>query len=166
MHLLRLQRTLTGTAGLTAMALLAGSGIVLAQDASPAPSDSMMAGDSQAHPLHIHAGTCDQLGDIVFPLGEISTDLMVNGEPAGGDPLGGISDQKVALNMTVVAATLADLTASPHAINIHQSDADMSTYIACGDIGGIDFDNGTMVDPPRRAQRQWLRRRRPAQGDR
>ncbi len=150
MYLLPHRRIMSGAAAISAMALLASSGIVLAQDQSPdmspaAQADGTMAAGSQAHPLHIHAGTCDQLGDVIFPLGEISTDLMVNGEPAGGTPLGGVSDQKVAVNMTVVAATLAELTASPHAINIHQSEADMGTRVACGDISGVVFDTGTLV---------------------
>lgn len=50
---------------LTAFALgfsIGGSGFVLAQDTPVV---------EVAHPAHIHAGTCDSLGDVVFPLARI-----------------------------------------------------------------------------------------------
>jgi len=141
----RPQRLLSGAAAVTATALLASSGIAFAQEESPAatqdPATNGEAGSSaQAHPLHIHDGSCDQLGDVKFPLGEISTDLMVHGEA-----IGGAEDQEVALNLTLVAATLDDLTGAPHAINIHQSEEDMDTHLACGDITGSVIDGDTLV---------------------
>jgi hypothetical protein len=138
----RPQRILTGAAAVTATALLASSGIAFAQDESPAPDPAMTNGNgsAQAFPLHIHAGTCEQLGDVVFPLGEISTDLSVHGEAVGG-----AEDQMVALNVTLVAASIGDLTGAEHAISIHQSEEDLANIIACGDITGSVFDGGTMV---------------------
>jgi len=141
----RPQRLLTGAAAVTATALLASSGIAFAQEESPATEDPAatngeVASSAQAHPIHIHDGSCDQLGDVKYPLGAISTDLMVHNEAVGG-----AEDQEVALNLTLVAATLADLTSAPHAINIHQSEEDMDTHLACGDIAGSIIDGGTLV---------------------
>jgi hypothetical protein len=139
----RPQRILTGAAAVTATALLASSGIAFAQDESPAPDPAMTngeAGSAQAYPLHIHEGSCEQLGAVVYPLGEISTDLNVHGET-----IGGAEDQMVALNVTLVAASIDDLTGAEHAISIHQSEEDLANIIACGDITGSVFDGGTMV---------------------
>jgi hypothetical protein len=154
-------RILTGAAAVTATALLASSSIALAQEESPAledptaPNGEAVNGSAQAHPLHIHDGSCDQLGDVKYPLGEISTDFMVHGEAIGvsddqqvdeeGQPVDGTERQQVALNLTLVAASLDDLTGAPHAINIHQSEEDMGTNIACGDITGSVFDGGTLA---------------------
>ncbi len=139
----RPQRLLSGAAAVAATALLASSGIAFAQEESPAtedPGTGEVASSAEAHPIHIHDGSCDQLGDVKYPLGAISTDLMVHNEAVGG-----AEDQEVALNLTLVAATLADLTSAPHAINIHQSEEDMDTHLACGDITGSIVDSGTLV---------------------
>jgi hypothetical protein len=130
---------------ISALALVGTSGAALAQDESPAAQDAETATQGQAHPLHIHSGTCDQLGDIVFPLGEISQELMVHGEAAGDDMVGSMTEQPVALNVTAVAATIDDLTGEDHAINIHRSEEAMGEYIACGDIGGTRIDGNTLV---------------------
>jgi hypothetical protein len=129
-------KSLIGGATIGAMALMASSGAVFAQDESPATSPAAAEGGAQAHPLHIHLGTCAELGDVLFPLGVISEDLMVNGSAAAGDEVGTVSGDPVMLNVTVVDASISDLVDSEHAINIHQSEEDIQTYIACGDIGG------------------------------
>lgn len=68
-----------------------------------------------AQPAHIHKGSCDELDPTpAFPL-----DSTKNGR----------SD-------TVVEASLDDLQASAYAINIHESEADPKTYVACGDLTG------------------------------
>jgi hypothetical protein len=146
----RPQHILTGAAAVTATAILVSSGIAVAQEESPAMEDPATTngeaasnGSAQAHPLHIHAGSCEQLGDVLYPLGEISTDLNVHGEAVGGAEDQG--DQMVALNLTLVAASLGDLTGAEHAISIHQSEEDLATIIACGDIAGSVFDGGSLL---------------------
>jgi hypothetical protein len=140
----RPQRILTGAAAVTATALLASSGIAFAQEESPDPAmTNGEAVSAQAYPLHIHEGNCEQLGNVVYPLGEISTDLNVHGEALGGAE--GQEDRMVALNVTLVAASLDDLTGAEHAISIHQSEEDLANIIACGEISGSFFDGGTLV---------------------
>jgi ABC-type glycerol-3-phosphate transport system substrate-binding protein len=63
-------------------------------------------------PAHIHTGTCAQLGDVAFPLTNVE---------------GGSSE-------TEVSTSLDDLQAADFAINVHKSEADIGTYVACGDI--------------------------------
>jgi hypothetical protein len=63
-------------------------------------------------PAHIHSGSCAELGDVVHPLTNIE---------------GGSSE-------TDVAASLEDLQAGDFAVNVHMSEADIGTYVACGDI--------------------------------
>jgi hypothetical protein len=63
-------------------------------------------------PAHIHTGTCAELGDVVHPLSNVE---------------GGSSE-------TDVAASLEDLQGAAFAVNVHMSEADIGTYVACGDI--------------------------------
>ena len=63
-------------------------------------------------PAHIHSGSCDELGDVVNPLSNVE---------------GGASE-------TTVAAPLADLQGAAFAINVHESEAAIQNYVACGEI--------------------------------
>lgn len=66
---------------------------VIAQ--SPAPTMAAQTG-AVAHPAHIHNGTCDQLGDVVYPLNDLvppgaagtatagSQNTMMEATPASG----------------------------------------------------------------------------------
>lgn len=64
-------------------------------------------------PAHIHSGSCDTLGNIVYPLSNV-----VNGK-----------------SITTINVTMAKLLSSlPLAINVHQSAADINTYTSCGNI--------------------------------
>jgi plastocyanin len=89
------------------------------------------------HPAHIHNGTCAELGEIVAPLGNVSTGYTVEGtDAAGADSVGSASSIPVALSVTTVSLALADILAGDHAIMVHESEENMGNYIACGNIGG------------------------------
>ncbi len=65
-------------------------------------------------PMHIHQGTCAHLSPAPkYPLTSA----------AGGSS-----------TTLVKGATLAELLASPFAINVHKSATDLKTYVSCGDI--------------------------------
>lgn len=68
---------------------------------------------SITRPNHIHAGTCDNLGGVEYPL----TDVM---------------DEAT----TVVDVDLATLLEGNFAVNIHMSADEIGTFIACGNIEG------------------------------
>jgi hypothetical protein len=111
------------------------------------------------YPGHIHAGSCETLGDVVFPLNNARVDGMMmdmmagtpEGEMAMGEEMGSESRIPVATSLTVVDASLDDILAGEHAINYHESDENIQNYIACGDIGGAVMtmpgmgDDGTLV---------------------
>jgi hypothetical protein len=76
--------------------------------------DVLVEGATGDHPMHLHAGTCAELGDIVVPL----NDVNAQGES--------VTDVPIALSTI--------LEQGPHAINIHLSADEIQTYIACGDV--------------------------------
>lgn len=65
-------------------------------------------------PLHIHAGRCGH----------------INPDPAWAlAPL-----DHSGRSVTVVPVPLSTLEATPYAINVHQSAADLAVYVACGNL--------------------------------
>lgn len=110
-------------------AVAAFAALTLATPASFAQTP--IAGDSASHPAHIHSGSCPEPGDVVLPL-ENLTDLSATGEVVGSDAVVATVSSR-----TVVDAPLSDILATDHAVNVHLSDDDMGTYIACGNIGGV-----------------------------
>jgi hypothetical protein len=93
--------------------------------------------EAEAHPAHIHSGTCDQLGDVVYPLADVT---YPTGEQMGA---GGGHEVKIS-EMNHVDAPLQEIIDGGHAINVHLSAEEIGTYIACGNIGGIvhERENG------------------------
>jgi plastocyanin len=94
---------------------------------------ALAAQDEAPHPAHIHAGTCAELGDVVFPLTDVAS---AEGESSGPD-----SAHPVKISETEIEAPLQDIIDGGHAINVHLSADEIGTYIACGDIGGVVQDN-------------------------
>lgn len=90
------------------------------------------------HPAHIHAGTCDNLGDIVAPLNDVT-------ELTAGEVFGAPTAVLVKESETEVALPLGDILSAPHAINIHESADAIQNYIACGDIGGRVIDGDLAI---------------------
>jgi plastocyanin len=90
------------------------------------------------HPAHIHSGTCDNLGDIVAPLSDVT-------ELTAGESFGVPTAVLVKESDTDVALPLGDILAAPHAINVHESAEAIQNYIACGDIGGRVIDGDLVI---------------------
>jgi plastocyanin len=90
------------------------------------------------HPAHIHSGTCDNLGDIVAPLSDVT-------ELTAGESFGAESAVLVKESETDVASPLGDFLSAPHAINVHESAEAIQNYIACGDIGGRVIDGDLVI---------------------
>ena len=70
-------------------------------------------GFAEPMPAHIHEGTCADL------------------DPTPKYPL---NDVAAGSSNTVIEVTLDELTADPHAVNIHKSAAEAAVYVACADI--------------------------------
>jgi len=119
---------LGSVAALTALALLT-PGLAAQDDAA------------ESHPAHIHGGSCADLGDVVYPLTNIT--------PIGGDTerTGAASAIPVEGSTTVVDTPLQDLVDGDYAINVHLSADKIGTYIACGDIGGAVTTDEGETDP-------------------
>ena len=142
-----------------------------AQDAASTPGAMEMQG-THDHPAHIHSGTCDAIGDVVFPLENVASEGMMGTPMAGDDdsgmseaegtPMAGSDDEEmagddedmtgddsdmmgevVAMSTTTVDASLDDILAAEHAINVHESAEAIDVYIACGEITGT-ADNGQL----------------------
>ena len=116
-------------------ALFAAAIISLGASGSVIAQDEMGGGP---HPAHIHTGGCgDTLGEVVFPLNDIGSDMMMDGTPmAMGEMMGAASAIPVLASVTTVEAALADIVGGEHAINVHESPDNMGNYVACGAIGG------------------------------
>lgn len=103
-----------------------------------APETRAQAETDPPHPVHIHTGTCDNLGDVVVPL----EDIVLN---TAGETFGLDSAIPVEQSDTDVDLTMSDLLSSPHAINAHESADAIQNYIACGDIGGRVVDGDLLI---------------------
>jgi hypothetical protein len=92
---------------------------------------------AEVHPAHIHSGTCDQLGDVVYPLADVAAPTGEEMGAAGAHPV------KVS-EVNHVDVPLQEILDGGHAINVHLSAEEIGTYIACGNIGGVvhERENG------------------------
>ncbi len=137
MKLSSLRRFVAGAALATTLGL-GGAASALAQDSTP----------TSGHPIHIHEGTCAEVNpEPVAPL----FNLLPIGVERDDD--GGIAETpEVRGTLTVGDVTYSEsddvelawdaMLGSPHAIVVHESEEYMENYIACGDIGGVVFDDG------------------------
>ena len=93
--------------------------------------------DNEAHPAHVHSGTCDELGEVVYPLADIAYPTGEEMGAAGGHPVK-LSER------THLDVPLQEILDGDHAINVHLSADEIDAYIACGNIGGVvhERENG------------------------
>jgi hypothetical protein len=141
-------KRLTTIVALFATLLMAGvAGSVSAQDSATPAMDGHAMG-STAHPAHIHTGTCDTLGDVVYPLNDVTSgDAAAISEATpslamASTPVAGATLQ----SSTTVDAALDDIISGEHAINVHESAERIDVYIACGDVSGEAADGMLTVE--------------------
>lgn len=120
--------------------LVFGGGFALAQDSTPLAGEDEDMAAGVAHPAHIHTGTCDTLGDVVYPLNEVALPGRTVATPEDVVSSTPVAVNLVAESITTVDAPLEDLLATEHAIDVHLSADEIGTYIACGDITGDPVD--------------------------
>ncbi len=98
---------------------LGGSGVsgeaTLTETATGTHVSLMVEGNAGANPVHIHFGGCDTLGEVAAAL----TDIDASGA-----------------SETDVDLAFGELIASEYAINAHESAANITNYVACGNIVG------------------------------
>jgi hypothetical protein len=128
----RMIATAGGAAALAGMVALGGPA-AWAQDATPEAVET-----AAARPAHIHTGTCDEVGEVVAPL----TDLT----GAAGDRVGQARRAIPAeSSYTSVPMTLDAILGADHLVNVHLSAEEIGTYIACGEIGGSLTPDGAVI---------------------
>src|SRR5215207_2353686 len=81
---------------------------------------------------HIHAGTCEELGIVVYSFPDIRTYRLDEGEEAG---VGAIE-----LITGTTQIPLSELFGEPFSVHVHESAQNKQTYIACSDIGSRPAD--------------------------
>jgi hypothetical protein len=119
--------------------LLAASAGAHAQEATPTSGFDPTA----RFPVHIHAGTCDDPGDIAHDLGEGGYGLPVATDASTPDgatarQVGPESANPAIVARAAVDASLDDLAADAHVIDAHVAGGnDDTARMVCGVIGGF-----------------------------
>lgn len=117
--------------------LLGAGGAVLAQDATPEGETALPTREAPARPVHIHAGTCEELGEIVYPLNPI--------ELPQGEAIGDFDEAVVTgISYTPLEAPFPELIGGQYAVNVHFSEDQIGNYIACGEVGGVLTEQGAL----------------------
>ena len=118
-HLIQWRSThLAAAMALAALALLVPVSSAQTPEAEPAGA---------VHPVHIHSGTCAELGDVVVPLNDLAAPA---GEHTGPD-----SAVTVTLSENVIDMPLQEIIDGGHAINVHLSAEEIGGVITT-DEGG------------------------------
>ncbi|MCC6315432.1 MAG: cupredoxin family copper-binding protein [Thermomicrobiales bacterium] len=74
---------------------------------------------------HIHAGTCDELGIVVYSLAGLRSYRLETADGAVYELISGTAD-----------VALTDLFGEPFSVHVHESVANKQVYLACADVGG------------------------------
>ena len=117
-----------------------------AQGTASSPEASPAA---ESHPAHIHEGSCPEVGDVVYPLnnlepGGAEASPVAGPEGASATPWGETAGEDVVASSTTdVEASLDDILSGERAINVHESNENIQTYIACGNLTG-EPENGVL----------------------
>ncbi len=140
-------RPLLGAATTLLIGVALSGAMATAQEATPSATE--VTEGPVSLPTHIHSGTCDQLGDIVFPLGNVGLPASSHGTPvAGGTVATPAADQSmtgspdalpVYVSVTQLESSLDEILKGDHAINVHASEQQIDRYVACGNVGGTRY---------------------------
>lgn len=124
--------------GSLAIAVMLAAGLAVGMSGGVSAQSTPMAMSGTGHPAHVHSGLCPAPGAVVFPLTDVSAEMMSNGTPtAGSAVMGAQSAIPVEASITKIQTKLADIVDGNHSIVVHESAANIGNYIACGDIGGM-----------------------------
>ena len=89
-------------------------------------------------PIFLYAGSCDDLGDIQWPLNYLMS--------PGGEEGGSSDSDRTEYSFTAnVPLTIDLMLEGDFAINVHESNENLDNLIACGNIGGVADAVGQLV---------------------
>lgn len=158
----RSTRRVAALAVLTALCLGVAAG-GHAQEATPAT------GAEPVLRAAIHAGVCEGIGEVVYPLADsvyglaLIDDAPVPATPDSGEAVvvGPPEANAATTSVSVVPATIEELTRTPHAVNAVATTTDPSSPRACGEIGGVRVGDDLVVgvgalSPTAYAGTAWL----------
>lgn len=129
------RRSIALAVPLLGLSLVAGDAVA-AQEAGD--------GEAATRPSHVHEGTCDALIGPDFVI--LLSDLEVPAGEALGEEASVAAAEPVAVAFTVLNASLEELLDAPHAIDVHRSEEDEESFVACGEIAGrLGRDGGLAV---------------------
>ena len=89
-------------------------------------------------PIYVYAGVCHDLGDIQWPLNDLTSPAGKRGGPDETDR----TEYSFTAN---VPLTISQMLAGEYAINVHESGEEIDSTLACGNIGGVADGVGTLV---------------------
>ena len=92
----------------------------------------------QSRLAHIHAGTCEELGIVVYSFPDIRTFRVEEGDDAG---VGAVE-----LTVGTTQTSLSGLFGEPFSVHVHESAQNKQTYIACSDIGSRPGESWSETD--------------------
>jgi hypothetical protein len=149
---------------LTVSGLVAGGNVMLAQESAGTPEAATGASPvaavvDVALPAHIHAGTCDDVGEVIFPLSDlrpigtlgtptadIGAMVAADATPAAVGAQAAIAEDVAVLDSsTQVLGSLDTILADSHVIVVHESAENIGTYVACGEIAVAPGEAATPV---------------------
>ena len=96
---------------------------------------------ADGNPARIHAGSCEELGPVAFPLTGVGASIDLEDAPLATPPaVNADQSTTVAVSETTIETPLEAILGAEHAVMIYASDEDMSG-IACGNVGGAMVDD-------------------------
>jgi hypothetical protein len=134
-------RSVAIVAVLSLVALGTLGSVATAQDATQTPTAVV------THPSHIHLGTCQDLDpNPAYPLNNIGPRTDDDGNPADPEDVkGSLTANPVEVAESKIDVKLDDLLGQAYALNVHESDQNITNYIACGDLGGPVLDDKLII---------------------
>jgi hypothetical protein len=94
--------------------------------------------DDAGRPAQLHVGSCDELGEVTFPLSGVGAAFDIAGTAVAESELVGPEPARpVATSRTTIEAAVSDLVDEAHALAIYASAEATAEPIACGDVGGL-----------------------------
>lgn len=148
--------TRAAIAAATLIVSLALSTLAAASQSAPTATPGMNMSGPGDH-ARIYDGACGALGAVAYDLGDlrrpIQNEAAASSTPTTGTPMSGAAgamttNPVVAQVKATVNASLNDLLATPHAINVHRGMESIQSYIACGNITGMAMNSSLTIQLP------------------
>jgi hypothetical protein len=93
--------------------------------------------EADGHPARIHEGTCEELGPVTDQLTGVGATINPGGTPIPTpETVGSEAAFPIVVSMTELETEVSELTDTPHAIVVYESDQAMETILVCGTVGG------------------------------